>query len=135
MFAPDPDADRFVVSSPQVAGAREHVDVVIDARVPDPNLARDRSPLARRLRERGIWTGYVNGEGPEAFATGGVAVTTSPYHPIGRNGLPDEGLYVVGIPTEHTRWFMQVGSNRPGLWGDFVHDGDAIAAHVLKEGG
>jgi FAD-NAD(P)-binding len=135
VFAPDPDADRFVVSSPQVAGARQHVDVVIDARVPDPNLARDRSPLARRLRERGIWTGYVNGEGPEAFATGGVAVTTSPYHPIGRNGLPDAGLYVVGIPTEHTRWFMQVGSNRPGLWGDFVHDGDAIAAHVLKEGG
>jgi hypothetical protein len=133
-FAPDPDTGRFLVSSPQVAGARQHVDVVIDARVPDPNLARDRSPLAKRLRERGMWTGYVNGEGPEAFATGGVAVTTSPYHPIGRNGVPDEGLYVVGIPTEHTRWFMQVGSNRPGLWGDFVHDGDAIAAHVLKEG-
>jgi hypothetical protein len=134
VFEPDPGAGRFLVSSPQVAGASEPVDVVIDARVPDPNLARDRSQLTRRLRERGIWTTYVNGEGPEAFATGGVAVTTSPYHPIGRNGMPDEGMYVVGIPTEHTRWFMQVGSNRPGLWGDFVHDGDAIAAHLLKEG-
>jgi hypothetical protein len=134
VFEPDPESGRFRVSSPQVAGASEPVDVVIDARVPDPNLARDRSQLTRRLRERGIWTTYVNGEGPEAFATGGVAVTTSPYHPIGRNGMPDEGMYVVGIPTEHTRWFMQVGSNRPGLWGDFVHDGDAIAAHLLKEG-
>jgi len=134
VFEPDPGSGRFRVSSPQVTGASEPVDVVIDARVPDPNLARDRSALTRRLRERGIWTTYVNGEGPEAFATGGVAVTTSPYHPIGRNGLPDEGMYVVGIPTEHTRWFMQVGSNRPGLWGDFVHDGDAIAAHLLKEG-
>jgi hypothetical protein len=134
VFAPDPESGRFRLTSPQVTGASEPVDVVIDARVPDPNLARDRSPLTRRLRERGIWTTYVNGEGPEAFATGGVSVTTSPYHPIGRNGLPDEGMYVVGIPTEHTRWFMQVGSNRPGLWGDFVHDGDAIAAHLLKEG-
>ncbi|MGH3877533.1 MAG: FAD/NAD(P)-binding protein [Actinophytocola sp.] len=135
VFRPDRLARRFSVCSPQVPGAHEHVDVVVDARVPDPNLARDRSSLTRRLRERGIWTGYVNGEGPESFATGGVAVTTSPYHPIGRGGEPDEGLYVVGIPTEHTRWFMQVGSNRPGMWGDFVHDGDAIAAHVLKEGG
>ncbi|MGH3759219.1 FAD/NAD(P)-binding protein [Actinophytocola sp.] len=135
VFATDSDAGRFSVSSPRVSGAHEHVDVIIDARVPDPNLARDRSRLTRRLRERGTWTGYVNGDGPEAFATGGVAVTTSPYHPIGRDGEPDEGLYVVGIPTEHTRWFMQVGSNRPGLWGDFVHDGDAIAAHLLKEGG
>jgi hypothetical protein len=134
-FAPDPAAGRYRVCSPQVAGARSHVDVMIDARVPDPNLGRDRSPLARRLRERGTWTGYVNGEGPDAFATGGVAVTTSPYHPIGRDGRPDEGLYVVGIPTEHTRWFMQVGSNRPGVWSDFVHDGDAIAAHLLKGGG
>ncbi|HEV7650907.1 MAG TPA: FAD/NAD(P)-binding protein [Actinophytocola sp.] len=134
VFETDGTSGRFRVSSPQVAGASEQVDVVIDARVPDPNLARDRSQLTRRLRERGIWTTYVNGDGPEAFATGGVAVTTSPYHPIGRNGTPDEGMYVVGIPTEHTRWFMQVGSNRPGLWGDFVHDGDAIAAHLLKEG-
>ena len=111
------------------------MDVVIDARVPSPNLARDRSPLTRRLRERGSWTCYVNGEGPEAFATGGVAVTTSPYHPIGRNGLPVEGMYVLGIPTEQTRWYTQVSGGRPGRWGDFTEDSDAIAAHLLKDDG
>src|SRR6202008_1045351 len=68
VFQPDLLAGRFMVCSPQVPGAHEHVDVVIDARVPDPNLARDRSSLTRRLRERGTWTGYVNGGGPEAFA-------------------------------------------------------------------
>ncbi|KAA2266434.1 hypothetical protein F0L68_01400 [Solihabitans fulvus] len=130
-FACDAASGRFTVSSPQVAGAEVAVDVVIDARIPYPDLPRDLSPLTRRLRERGIWTGYVNGDGAEAFHTGGVAVTGSPYHPVARDGEPDTGLYVVGIPTEHTRWFMQVGSNRPGLWGDFVHDSDAIAADVL----
>ena len=130
-FAGDADTGRFAVSSPAVAGARVPVDVVVDARIPNPDLERDRNPFVRRLRERGIWTGYVNGSGPDAFHTGGVAVTPSPYHPLDANGEPDTGLYVVGIPTEHTRWFMQVGSNRPGLWGDFVHDSDAIAAHAL----
>ncbi|WP_084176076.1 FAD/NAD(P)-binding protein [Actinokineospora spheciospongiae] len=129
-FDPDPGAGRFVVSSPVVGGAAVHVDVVVDARIPSPDLDRDLSPLTRRLRERGIWTAYANGD----FRTGGVAVTTSPYHPVDRDGRAHTGLHVVGIPTEHTRWFMQVGSNRPGLWGDLVHDADAIAAHVLKGG-
>jgi hypothetical protein len=135
VFAPDPASGRFHVSSPRVAGARVPVDVVVDARVPSPNLARDRSPLTRRLRERGSWTCYVNGEGPEAFATGGVAVTTSPYHPIGRNGLPDEGMYVLGTPTERTRWYTQVSGSRPGRWDEFVEDGDAIATNLLKADG
>ncbi|MGQ0840051.1 FAD/NAD(P)-binding protein [Actinokineospora sp.] len=133
-FAGDPELGRFTLSSPRVTGARTPVDVIVDARIPDPDLDRDLSPLTQRLRDSGIWSNYVNGEGPEAFRTGGVAVTTSPYHPVGRDGTVDTGLYVVGIPTEHTRWFMQVGSNRPGLWGDFVYDADAIAAHVIKEG-
>lgn len=126
-FTGDPERDRFVVSSPRVADADVPVDVVIDARIPTPHLGRDLSPLTRRLRERGIWTSYRNG----AFDTGGVAVTDSPFHPIGVDGTPDTGLCVLGIPTEHTRWFMQVGSSRPGMWSDFVRNADDIAAHAL----
>jgi methylaspartate mutase epsilon subunit len=58
-------------------------------------------------------------------------VTATPYHPIGRDGRADPGLYVLGIPTEHTRWFMQAGSNRPGFWTDFFTDADAIARDAL----
>ncbi|OLR92769.1 hypothetical protein BJP25_21710 [Actinokineospora bangkokensis] len=130
VFDPDPAAGRFAVSSPVVGGARELVDTVVDARIPSPDLDRDLNPLVVRLRERGTWTTYANGH----FRTGGVAVTTSPFHPVDATGRPVRSLHVVGIPTEHTRWFMQVGSNRPGLWGDLVHDADAIAAHVLKAG-
>ncbi|MFF7727252.1 FAD/NAD(P)-binding protein [Streptomyces sp. NPDC008001] len=131
-FTGDEESGRFAVSSPHVAGSRVLVDTVIDARVPSPHLYRDPAPLTRRLVERGIWTGYRNGTGPGAFETGGVAVTGSPFHPVDRDGRPDTGLYVLGIPTEHTRWFMQGGSSRPGFWTDFVQDADAIAAHVLS---
>ncbi|GLF98492.1 FAD/NAD(P)-binding protein [Streptomyces yaizuensis] len=130
-FVPDPASGRFVAHSPQIAGSRVTVDTVLDARIPTPDVRRDPSPLTRRLRERGIWTSYVNGFGEEAFDTGGVAVTASPYHPIGSDGTADTGLYVLGIPTEHTRWFMQAGSSRPGIWSDFVYDADAIAGDAL----
>ncbi|WP_371493599.1 FAD/NAD(P)-binding protein [Kitasatospora sp. NBC_00374] len=130
-FGTDADTGTFLVSSPLVAGSEVAVDTVIDARIPSPDLTRDPAALTRRLRERGIWTEYVNRAGDDAFHTGGVAVTGTPFHPVGRDGRPDPGLYVLGIPTEHTRWFMQGGSSRPGFWTDFVHDADAIAGDAL----
>ncbi|MBP2705508.1 FAD/NAD(P)-binding protein [Microbispora sp. RL4-1S] len=130
-FVCDEESGMFAVSSPNVAGSRTELDVVIDARVPNPNMPRDPSRLVRRLHGRGVWTEFVNGEGPDAFATGGVAITRSPFHPIGRDGVPDTGVYVLGIPAEHTRWFTLVGSGRPGPWNEFIRDADAIAAHAL----
>lgn len=127
-----PRTGRFVVDSPQVAGSRQSVETVIDARVPTPDLRLDPSGLIRLLVEDGRLCSYVNGAGPGAFDTGGVAVTRSPYHPLDRDGRPDTGTYVLGIPTEHTRWFMQGGSSRPGFWTDFVRDADAIAEDALR---
>ncbi|MEW2395742.1 FAD/NAD(P)-binding protein [Streptomyces sp. NPDC046862] len=122
---------RFAVHSPYVVGSEVLVDTVIDARVPVPDVRLDPHPLTRDLREQGIWTSYVNhGTDGDRFDTGGVAVTGSPFHPVDRSGRPDRGLYVLGIPTEHTRWFMQGGSSRPGFWTDFVQNADAIAADV-----
>ncbi len=130
-FEADPESGRFLARSPQVNGSLVAVDTVLDARIPSPDVRTDPSPLTRGLREQGIWTSYVNGSGTAAFDTGGVAVTRSPYHPVGSDGKADTGLYVLGIPTEHTRWFMQAGSSRPGIWSDFVYDADAIAEHAL----
>ncbi|MFM9368772.1 FAD/NAD(P)-binding protein [Streptomyces sp. Da 82-17] len=130
-FLPDPASGRFAVHSPYVAGSRVLVDTVVDARVPTPDVRLDPHPLTRSLREQGIWTSYVNhGADGGRFDTGGVAVTEAPFHPLDRAGRPDKGLYVLGIPTEHTRWFMQGGSSRPGFWTDFVQNADAIAADV-----
>lgn len=130
-FEAAPEQGTFVVSSPRVRGSHTPATTVVDARIPTPSLLRDPAPLTRALVSRSLLTSYVNTDGAEAFDTGGVAVTKSPYHPVGRHGLPDRGLYVLGIPTEHTRWFMQGGSSRPGFWTDFVRDADAIAADAL----
>lgn len=128
----DSEVGRFTVSSPHVAGAQTAVTCVIDARVPPPDITGDPSALTARLLARGLWTEFVNRGNGGAFRTGGVAVTTAPFHPVGRDGRPDTGLYVLGVPSEHTRWFTQVGSARPGAWGDFVRDADAIAGHALR---
>ncbi|MDX3455871.1 FAD/NAD(P)-binding protein [Streptomyces sp. ME02-8801-2C] len=134
----DAATGRYTVSSPRVDGSALSVTTLVDARVPDPDLRRNTQPLTARLRERGVWTSYVNRKGAhraeahEVYDTGGVAVTQSPFHPVDREGRADEGMYVLGIPTEHTRWFMQVGSSRPGMWSDFVRDADRIAEHALE---
>lgn len=130
-FTTDERAGRFVLRSPDVSGSAVPVDVLVDARIPVPDLRTDSSPLARELRRDGSWTSFVTAHAGCRFDTGGVAVSGSPFHPIDRFGHADRGLYVLGIPTEHTRWFTQVGSSRPGRWSDFVHDADDIAGSAL----
>jgi len=121
----------FVMSSPRVEHSSVDVTTVIDARVPIPNVALDQAPLTQKLVERGFWTNYLNCGATDSFVTGGVAVTPAPFHPIGQHQIPNRQLYVLGIPIEHTRWFMQAGSSRPGFWTDFVMDADSIAADAL----
>jgi hypothetical protein len=122
--------DRFLVDSPQVKSPARAVNILFDARTPTADLAADTSGLSRRLRARGVLTTYTNASGGSAFATGGVTVTPAPFHPVGLNG-PDHTLYVIGIPSEFTRWFTQVGSGRPRVWSGFTADADAIAAELL----
>ena len=131
-FTADLGQDRFVVSSPVISDSAVAVETVIDARIPAPDLGHDLSPLARRLRERGIWSAFVNRGASGEFVTGGVAVTTSPFHPVGADGHPDTGLYVLGIPSEHTRWFTQVVATGPSSWSDFMQDADAVADDILR---
>ncbi|MDO0924679.1 FAD/NAD(P)-binding protein [Streptomyces sp. TG1A-8] len=131
-FAADAGADSFTISSDAVPGSEVPVDILIDARIPNPDVRLDPSPLTVNLLRRGIWTEFVNGEGESAFRTGGVAVTRTPFHPLTAEGQPDTGLIVLGLPTEHTRWFTLVGSGRPGPWNEFIRDADAVAAAALN---
>ncbi|MGX0893539.1 hypothetical protein AB7M22_005547 [Pseudomonas sp. ADAK2 TE3594] len=132
VYGKDIEQKKFTIESPRVSQSRQLIDVVIDGRIPSPDLLRDPSTLTRNLLRRGYWTNYVNQGKHDSFVTGGVAVTPGPYHPIDNTGQPIRGLYVLGLPSEHTRWFMQAGSSRPGFWTDFAQDAHYVASDVLK---
>lgn len=130
----DRDIDKkiFNVYSPSVKGSSQHVDTIVDARVPVMDLLNDESQLTQNLVKRGYWRPFKNCYAESTYQTGGVEVTKAPFHPINKYGAAIKELYVLGIPSEHTRWFMQAGSSRPGFWTDFFVDADAIAADILK---
>ncbi|MFI8194314.1 FAD/NAD(P)-binding protein [Streptomyces sp. NPDC085946] len=132
-FGTDERAGAFRVDSPQVKGSARLVHTLIDARIPTPDLRRDTSPLTRRLLEEGMIREYViQGPGGSRHVTGGLEVTDSPFHVVDADGVPQPDLYALGIPTEHTRWFTQVGSSRPGVSTLFYRDADAIAVDALR---
>ncbi|MFC9391910.1 FAD/NAD(P)-binding protein [Streptomyces sp. NPDC057027] len=134
-FEADPVEGRFAVESAQVENSWTALDVLVDARVPGTDLAADRDPLIRGLMVDGEIRTFTNAaEGAGEFATGGLDCTDAPFHPVRADGSVDLTTHVLGIPSEHTRWFTQVGSGRPGPWGSFTRDADAIAEALLAGG-
>ena len=124
--------DGFAGCSPVVADYGVACSHLVDARIRPRDVERDGGPLVKTLREAGAWRPHVR-VGPPAFRSGGIDVTKAPYHPIAADGSVERGMYVLGVPTESTRWFMQVGIGRPGPWGEFFRDADAIAEAALGE--
>jgi FAD-NAD(P)-binding len=124
--------DGLFAYSPSVADYSVFCSDVIDARIRPPDLERDAGQLTRKQMETGAWRPHVRAGDP-SFRTGGIDVTQAPYNPIAADGSVERGMYVLGIPTESTRWFMQVGIGRPGPWGEFFRDADAIARAALNE--
>ncbi|MFI0260542.1 FAD/NAD(P)-binding protein [Streptomyces sp. NPDC017056] len=131
-FTGDEETGRFVARSPRVGGDPLPFDILVDARIPAPDLRTDPHPLTRDLRRRGLFTTYTNRDAGGVLETGGVHVTSGAFHPVDVHGLPVTDLHVLGIPTEYTRWFTQVGSGRPGPWGVFTTNADAVAAGLLS---
>ncbi|MEU2119864.1 FAD/NAD(P)-binding protein [Streptomyces sp. NPDC016459] len=131
-FSTNDASGTFTVSSPQVAGSTRQARTLIDARIPTPDLERDTSPFIQRLIADNLVRTFTI-QGPDGHhRTGGLDVTPSPFRVIRADGTPHPGLFALGIPTEHTRWFTQVGSSRPGTGRTlFYRDADAIAEALL----
>lgn len=132
-FLCDASAGRFRLESPQVAGSARLVATLVDSRIPLTNLRRDADPLIGNLVRKGMVAEFINESGPDKFATGGMAVTRSPFHVLNADGEVNKHLYALGLPTEFTRWFTQVGSGTPGVHSRFLLDADAIAADILAD--
>lgn len=132
-FAADDRRGAFVVSSPQVRGSERTATALVEARAPGVDLARDTNPLLRALRRAGMACEYTITDPATGrrHGTGGLAVTRSPYRLIDAAGRPAEDIYAIGVVTQNTRWFTQVGTGRPGQDSPLCRDADAIALDLL----
>ncbi|MGW6445221.1 FAD/NAD(P)-binding protein [Lentzea sp. NPDC055074] len=130
----DHSSGTFVLESSCVAGSRREVSTLIDARIPRSTLSSNTDSLIAGLVADGLITEMVNTDLSSGvrFRAGSVAVTRRPFHVIDVLGNPDPDLYALGVPTENTRWFTQIGTGRPGPMTGFHTDADGIAEDVLR---
>lgn len=132
-FDADDRRGSFVVSSPQVRGSERTATALVEARAPGVDLGRDTNPLLRALLRAGMISEHtitdpVTGR---RHGTGGLAVTGPPYRVIDATGRTADDLYAIGVVTQNTRWFTQVGTGRPGQDSPLCRDADAIALDLL----
>ncbi|MFD0330862.1 hypothetical protein ACFQZC_28380 [Streptacidiphilus monticola] len=86
----DEDHGVFTLDSPQVADSRVTARVLVDARIPRPNVHIDSSPLTRQMIADGLATAHVNINARDGarFTTGALAVTGRPFRVVDAAGRP-----------------------------------------------
>ncbi|WP_019885972.1 FAD/NAD(P)-binding protein [Streptomyces purpureus] len=121
------EGGAFVARSPDVADSTVTITTLVEARLPEPDLARTGDELlARLLRSGGCRVHTVDG-----YATGGLDVTERPFHLINRQGVPHARRFGVGVPTEGVHWVTAAGA-RPGVDSVMLTDTDAVARAALR---
>ena len=121
----------FVAESAGVGGDPVRARVLIEARLPDPDLRRTADPMLRDLLATGQCRPYViAGAGGTTYQTGGLAVTERPYRVVDAHGRPHPRRFAYGVPTEAVHWVTAAGI-RPGVNSVTLGDSDAIARAVL----
>ncbi|MDT0329506.1 FAD/NAD(P)-binding protein [Nocardiopsis lambiniae] len=127
----DTEAPDFVAHSTRVPGTPVRSKVLIEARLPEPDLRRTADPLLRHLLDSDQISAHriaVNGGPP--LETGGLAVTGRPYRTIDGRGRAHPRRFAYGVPTEAVHWVTAAGT-RPGVDSVTLGDSDAIARAVL----
>lgn len=121
----------FVADSTLVPGPPVRAQILIEARLPEPDLRRTADPLLRHLLNTGQCTTYRIPGGQEGgYETGGLAVTPRPYHVLGPQGHAHPRRFAYGVPTESVHWVTAAGI-RPGVDSVTLGDSDEIARAVL----
>ncbi|KOV53855.1 FAD binding domain-containing protein [Streptomyces sp. AS58] len=120
----------FVAESAVVPGPPVRSRVLIEARLPEPDLRRTHDPLLRHLlATEQIGPYLVRSSRGAAYETGGLAVTERPYHLLDARGRPHPRRFAFGVPTEGVHWVTAAGV-RPGVDSVTISDSDAIARAV-----
>ncbi|MEU0492350.1 FAD/NAD(P)-binding protein [Nocardiopsis sp. NPDC006139] len=121
----------FTASSPLVPGPPVRSRVLIEARLPVPDLLRTDDPLLRHLLDSDQATPYrIAASGGEPYETGGLTVTERPYRVVDGRGQAHPRRFAYGVPTESVHWVTAAGV-RPESDSVTLKDADAIARAVL----
>ncbi|MDA2813252.1 FAD/NAD(P)-binding protein [Nocardiopsis sp. RSe5-2] len=121
----------FTASSPEVPGEPVRSRVLIEARLPEPDIRRTRDPLLCHLLDTDQAAPYVIRGGPGApYEAGGLTVTERPYRLVDGQGRTHPRRFAYGVPTESVHWVTAAGT-RPGVDSVTLGDSDAIARAVL----
>ncbi|WP_411116217.1 FAD/NAD(P)-binding protein [Streptomyces microflavus] len=130
-IAVDTGVPQFVAVSTEVPGPPIHSTVLIEARLPEPDLRRTDDPLMRHLLDTGQARPYsIAGSRGASYQTGGLAVTERPYRLLDGNGQAHPRRFAYGVPTESVHWVTAAGI-RPGVDSVTLGDSDAIARAAL----
>ncbi|GGT66055.1 FAD/NAD(P)-binding protein [Streptomyces purpureus] len=123
----DAAAPSFVAASSAVPGPPVRASVLIEARLPEPDLRRTQDPLMLHLLNTDQAAPYrIPGSCGTSYETGGLAVTERPYRVIDGRGRPHPRRFAYGVPTESVHWVTAAGI-RPGVDSVTLGDSDAIA--------
>ncbi|MEU1277356.1 FAD/NAD(P)-binding protein [Streptomyces sp. NPDC005805] len=142
--------DGFALES-AVPGVRLTGRLLVEARLPEPDVRRTADPLLRHLLATGQGRPFrIPARNPEAsgnpgpagspepsasyetasYETGGLEVTGRPYHVVDAAGRAHPRRFAHGVPTESVHWVTAAGI-RPGVDSVTLGDSDAVARAVL----
>ncbi|MFF1409649.1 FAD/NAD(P)-binding protein [Streptomyces sp. NPDC058289] len=125
------DQATFILQSRLVPGPTVRSAVLIEARLPEPDLRRTDDPLLRHLLDTEQCTTYrISGGDGSGYESGGLAVTERPYRLLDARGRAHPRRFAYGVPTESVHWVTAAGI-RPGVDSVTLGDSDAIARSVL----
>ncbi|MFE2105220.1 FAD/NAD(P)-binding protein [Kitasatospora sp. NPDC059463] len=115
----------------EVPGPPVRATVLVEARLPEPDLRRTTDPLLRSLLATGGCRPFTVADGsPGGHRTGGLEVTHRPYHLVDAHGTAHPRRFAFGVPTESVHWVTAAGA-RPCVNSVTLGDADAIALAVL----
>ncbi|AUG80747.1 hypothetical protein CFP65_6077 [Kitasatospora sp. MMS16-BH015] len=121
----------YVMNSEAVPGPPVRSTVLIEARLPEPDLRRTADPLLLHLLKTEQATTFrIDGQDGTSYETGGLAVTERPYRLVDARGRAHPRRFAYGVPTEAVHWVTAAGI-RPGVDSVTLGDSDSIARAAL----
>lgn len=89
------------------------IDVLIDGRIPQPNVRTDKSQLLGRLLGRGVVRPFTNTSNGRTYVPCGIDITED-NHVVGADGRVHDTIYAMGILCEGTQLYTFVAA-APGV--------------------